>query len=1106
MNQSKKRTKRIIAIVISFVLSIFLIGTGLSYSFASAAPAGTLTLINADLPSSGIQVITDENGAEHSINKSASVTIGEEINFSTLGGTLNVSKIRTPKGKYEFVIGNKYRFTEVGFYTLVVGEYQGMRIECVADNYELSVDAALVPTYVAVGSEVVLPQPKILNSKGETVTEGHGYTFGATLVTPASPVSVSISSDYKISATANSGAGSYFVRYFATKGGITRIKDFTIQSQKDFTDEEKPSLSVVGVSSNANVRTKVVLPKATATDNFDTNVKVVVTVKTPDDSVIYQATEKNNVVSYDETKPEVFDNEGNLSFYPSVLGKYVVNYVATDDNGNETKYAAIINVKDGRAPIITVKDESLIPSEWGFSVSNESGTTSALLKIPAAKAYDNQVFEGTTSFETNADIQIKDPNGDYIYNQVASTQVNLNDCVTGNKDTGIQLDLSKASKGNGTYTVIYRATDAQKLVTTKEYKISVTDSYSVSSAPSVNTTGLIDFLSVGDSISDLNTLGIVTSATEASTGNASKVSLSESVYRFQPTGGTEETLDLTANGAYFFTKEGVLTVEIKAKDPVGNMKSETVTVPVIGFQTGNNGSMTAPDEGDLRAATVNKSDLADNTLDFFVNDDVEKSGIMKIVASNNVGFEAYVSYLKEGASVDSAEPSYVRSSIEYVEESVNADGKSITFTSAKVVGTLAAGKYTLVIRAFDQGKTLSIWNYSVTVTDRSSGGSDITPVSVELMAANDGSVSAYQAQILPKYNVTNGVLGRVITGSRYAVMGRYFVPMTSNETYTVNSHAVSISDSKYTFNGKIVASYTTEQSNAITFSVYDDYDSYYAVSTAAQKVYAKVPNVSVVSPNGNITALDVSVTTPNGGKADIVGANGVAYVEGEDRYFEAARNGVYTISYTAKTLTSNASYTLTITIGDIVKPVLTIETAHDTYMKQGSEFKFSKLTAEDNITTSGNLKYSRLLTSPDGSTVLEDAESAAGVDKATLDQIGTYTVTYTVEDEAGNKTIEKYQITISKKSSGGSATQTVTTVLIVVVVLLIIGLLIYFFIFRKIDFDKKKKAALAKKSTPALKQNSPAKTEEKEEVEVQEVEEVEPVIENDEQDSDSQKE
>ena len=75
----------------------------------------------------------------------------------------------------------------------------------------------------------------------------------------------------------------------------------------------------------------------------------------------------------------------------------------------------------------------------------------------------------------------------------------------------------------------------------------------------------------------------------------------------------------------------------------------------------------------------------------------------------------------------------------------------------------------------------------------------------------------------------------------------------------------------------------------------------------------------------------------------------------------------------------------------------------------------------------------------------------SGSSDYTLTTSGTWTVRYTVTDDAGNSSVQNYYITVTSSSSSIS-TESVTTlsvVLIVVGVVLIAGIIIYRVRFRK---------------------------------------------------------
>ncbi len=197
-------------------------------------------------------------------------------------------------------------------------------------------------------------------------------------------------------------------------------KEYTVITQTNFEDDSAPTLrNISNVPSSGSINTKITLPKATAEDDYDSNVRVEVSVKDPDGEPVKQVTLNDQGYAIEALTDDVaFDNIDVMEFYPTKLGTYTVEYTALDDAGNKTPrpHTYTINVTDRTVPVITeVPDEDKIPNKWGLkSASNGTNENkSSTIWIPVPNVVDNVDKFDLTDAENSKislTVEIKNPN------------------------------------------------------------------------------------------------------------------------------------------------------------------------------------------------------------------------------------------------------------------------------------------------------------------------------------------------------------------------------------------------------------------------------------------------------------------------------------------------------------------------------------------------------------------------------------------------------------------------------------------------------------------------------------------------------------------------
>jgi len=333
----------------------------------------------------------------------------------------------------------------VGYYTVnyLLGDgtvFDGMTIliESIDPEWVIPYNGAGIPTYKQAGADATIDLPKAelkVFKNDDTVDKDEtaklaGVAIEVLQIGPDfSSTKLALAGDvYKSGFLASSGAYTFRYRAEIIPGVKTMTKDFVVKVQDKFESKESPVLNVAPMPGEVNLRTKVTLPKATATDNFDENVKIEIKVESPagtyempDGTKITVAAKSapffveldendKRTLVVDPDASAVFDNGRNMSFYPLIEGQYSVEYIATNDEGKIARTRYTLNASDKQLPTFDL-DESLVPLTWGMTVykkdttgaskdgyeqvstATDEGKFISLLKFPAPKAYDNVTAE-----------------------------------------------------------------------------------------------------------------------------------------------------------------------------------------------------------------------------------------------------------------------------------------------------------------------------------------------------------------------------------------------------------------------------------------------------------------------------------------------------------------------------------------------------------------------------------------------------------------------------------------------------------------------------------------------------------------------------------------
>lgn len=189
-----------------------------------------------------------------------------------------------------------------------------------------------------------------------------------------------------------------------------------------------------------------------------------------------------------------------------------------------------------------------------------------------------------------------------------------------------------------------------------------------------------------------------------------------------------------------------------------------------------------------------------------------------------------------------------------------------------------------------------------------------------------------------------------------------------------------------------------------------------------------------------------------------------AYKDHEFADFDSNNiNGTYTVTYTIEDRQGNkATKVYEIAVGDNVPPTMAFV---DDFVAEkydiGTELKIdlSSIVVKDSNKPLDKIPEVSLRNTSTNTPVEENKNSSEdGLTKCyNLDDAGTYTLTFTVEDAVGNKTTKEFTFEVGAKTQDTTTVyKTVGTILIVVSVLVLAGVIVYFIV-SKVKLDKELK-------------------------------------------------
>lgn len=870
---------------------------------------------------------------------------------------------------------------------------------------------------------ILLPMPEVISSK--TKKKVDGATVAVSVQKPSgSTATVSAENTFKPDKT-----GEYIFTYTYTLAGgtVAAQKQFSLNVnttyKNDYTlnysfNSTKPTTAVLGVETK--------LPTVSGT-NKETGEKV---------DVYYTISiTKGGVDKSSMLKDGVFT--------PTEKGDYVVKYTIKNVFGTEAESFSftIKDVKDSKDPVVyygKLEGEKIV--DQSHTVPSKFGLENIVL--PAIYATDNsgeaitykrEIYRIKTYTLDQGTIGSEDSKKPVILNYNENTfadKANISNYVIFNYyDNNLNVDGKEEAFKSGIYTISYTAIDSSKNDTTKSYTMELVDAYTPSTPEIDFGTVLPKQVKLGEEISF--------EKPTATDSNDDRMVVRTSFKQAGETDWTELT-ELEA-GKYTIktTKAGSLEIKVETKNDDGAIGTITRTIEVLDITDTTLPSLvgTPEDYGDMNAIKDQFSEITLPTMTF-TDDKVDYLSVVikvydkdgKSVAVSGKKLEKVTGGLKvSGAKFKASKSGNYR--VSYVVTDIAGNTFLYTFKTNEVRATVAP---TIVKPIFDESVQTLELGESLTLPIPSIKNGDGEEVNdpdytVEVVSAE----GEYEPIILGKF--------RPLTTGKFVIQ------------YTVRDGSLETKS----------ALYTIDVVNTLAPTIANEFKEFEKLEKNASM---SIPRVNV-STNG-INDVDWSKS-----KIEVL-YNGSVYktleldktydtqdAENEAYNYTFRRDGTYTIKYTVvDTVGNTATKSFAVKVGDTEKPTLELDSSIDfSDRKTGSTLVIdpAKITVKDNVDTGINLfddlkiVVKNTTTGEEISNKFTNSTRVEGYEY-NLSEVGTYQVTFTLTDEAGNVTtlVKEFAVT-AEGADKEFPTEVVGIILLVLAILILGGVVAYFIITRK---------------------------------------------------------
>ncbi len=869
---------------------------------------------------------------------------------------------------------------------------------------------------------ILLPMPEVISSK--TKKKVDGATVAVSVQKPSgSTATVSAENTFKPDKT-----GEYIFTYTYTLAGgtVAAQKQFSLNVnttyKNDYTlnysfNSTKPTTAVLGVETK--------LPTVSGT-NKETGEKV---------DVYYTISiTKGGVDKSSMLKDGVFT--------PTEKGDYVVKYTIKNVFGTEAESFSftIKDVKDSKDPVVyygKLEGEKIV--DQSHTVPSKFGLENIVL--PAIYATDNsgeaitykrEIYRIKTYTLDQGTIGSEDSKKPVILNYNENTfadKANISNYVIFNYyDNNLNVDGKEEAFKSGIYTISYTAIDSSKNDTTKSYTMELVDAYTPSTPEIDFGTVLPKQVKLGEEISF-----------EKPTATDSNDDRMVVRTFFKQAGETETELTELESGKYTIktTKAGTLEIRVETKNDDGAIGTMTKTIEVLDITDTTLPSLvgTPEDYDDMNDINDQFSEITLPTMTF-TDDKVDYLSVVikvydkdgKSVAVSGKKLEKVTGGLKvSGAKFKASKSGNYR--VSYVVTDIAGNTFLYTFKTNEVRATVAP---TIVKPIFDESVQTLELGESLTLPIPSIKNGDGEEVNdpdytVEVVSAE----GEYEPIILGKF--------RPLTTGKFVIQ------------YTVRDGSLETKS----------ALYTIDVVNTLAPTIANEF-----------KEFEKLEkNASMSIPRVNVSTNGVNDVDWSKSKIEVL-YNGSVYktleldktydtqdAENEAYNYTFRRDGTYTIKYTVvDTVGNTATKSFAVKVGDTEKPTLELDSSIDfSDRKTGSTLVIdpAKITVKDNVDTGINIfddlkiVVKNTTTGEEISNKFTNSTRVEGYEY-NLSEVGTYQVTFTLTDDAGNVTTLVKEFAVTGEGAGKEfPTEVVGIILLVLAILILGGVVAYFIITRK---------------------------------------------------------
>lgn len=870
---------------------------------------------------------------------------------------------------------------------------------------------------------ILLPMPEVISSKTKKKVDGAKVAISVQQPS-GSTATVSAENTFKPDKT-----GEYIFTYTYTLAGgtVAAQKQFSLNVnttyKNDYTlnysfNSTKPTTAVLGVETK--------LPTVSGT-NKETGEKV---------DVYYTISiTKGGVDKSSMLKDGVFT--------PTEKGDYVVKYTIKNVFGTEAESFSftIKDVKDTKDPVVyygklvdgEIVDQShTVPSKFGLEN----------IVLPAIYATDNsgeaitykrEIYRIKTFTLDQGTIGSEDSKKPVILNYNENTfadKANISNYVIFNYyDNNFNVDGKEEAFKSGIYTISYTAVDSSKNDTTKSYTMELVDAYTPSTPEIDFGTVLPKQVKLGEEISF--------EKPTATDSNDDRMVVRTSFKQAGETDWTELTeLEL---GKYTIktTKAGTLEIRVETKNDDGAIGTMTKTIEVLDITDTTLPSLvgTPEDYDDMNDINDQFNEITLPTMTF-TDDKVDYLSVVikvydkdgKSVAVSGKKLEKVTGGLKvSGAKFKASKSGNYR--VSYVVTDIAGNTFLYTFKTNEVRATVAP---TIVKPIFDESVQTLELGESLTLPIPSIKNGDGEEVNdpdytVEVVSAE----GEYEPIILGKF--------RPLTTGKFVIQ------------YTVRDGSLETKS----------ALYTIDVVNTLAPTIANEF-----------KEFEKLEkNASMSIPRVNVSTNGVNDVDWSKSKIEVL-YNGSVYktleldktydtqdAENEAYNYTFRRDGTYTIKYTVvDTVGNTATKSFAVKVGDTEKPTLELDSSIDfSDRKTGSTLVIdpAKITVKDNVDTGINIfddlkiVVKNTTTGEEISNKFTNSTRVEGYEY-NLSEVGTYQVTFTLTDEAGNVTtlVKEFAVT-AEGADKEFPTEVLGIILLVLAILILGGVVAYFIITRK---------------------------------------------------------